>query len=71
MKNAALGAIIIATMSACSSTKKFNKVEYDKFKAITADVCLSNLHEVKLAQHLYIEMRNNQKSKLWQRKKKK
>ena len=65
MKNAMLGAIIIATMSACSSTKKFNELQFTKFKEATEEVHRGNKNEVRLAQILYIEMRNNQKRGLF------
>tara|TARA_E500000331_G_scaffold159602_1_gene154705 strand:+ start:583 stop:795 length:213 start_codon:yes stop_codon:yes gene_type:complete len=70
MKNAILGAIIIATMNACSSTQKFNEIQFKKFKEATEGVHRGNKNEVRLAQILYIEMRNNQKRGIFNKAKK-
>ena len=65
MKNTILGAIIIVTMNSCSSTKKFNELQFNKFKEATEDLHRGNKNEVRLAQILYIEMRDNQKRGLF------
>tara|TARA_E500000081_G_scaffold132816_1_gene144042 strand:- start:11 stop:256 length:246 start_codon:yes stop_codon:yes gene_type:complete len=56
-------ATILISLTGCSSAKTFNKVEYDKFKAITQDVNPQDSTEVRLAQHLYVAYRERTKTR--------
>jgi hypothetical protein len=47
--------ILVATMISCASAREKNLT---RFKELTKDVCVDNIHEVKLAQILYNEIVN-------------
>ncbi len=52
----------LVILTSCATTKSTSyKIKYEEYKEITKDVCGTNPVEVKLAQHLYNEIKKYKK----------
>ena len=52
----------LAILTSCAASKKTTyEIKYEEFKEITKDVCGTNPVEIKLAQHLYNEIKKYKK----------